>query len=143
MGEKLQYKQKDISFDGHVIEFRINAENPHTNFTPSPGKLEYYIIPGGPHVRLDSACYSGYSIPPNYDSMIAKLIIRGRSREEVIARAKRALREFHITGVHSTIPFHLFMLEDKTFLGGKYGIGYVDSLIAEGCSFAIPKEGNG
>lgn len=113
MGKPLRYKQKDITFEGHVIEFRINAENPQHGFAPSPGRLEYYLPPGGPHVRVDSACYSGYKIPPNYDSMIAKLIVRGKDRESAIAIAKRALREFHIGGVHSTIPFHRYMLEDK------------------------------
>src|SRR5690348_10247607 len=116
MGEKLKFKQKDIEFRGHIIQCRINAENPSHNFAPSPGLLEYYIPPGGPHVRVDSACYSGYRIPPNYDSMIAKLIVSGKDRTEAIAVAKRALKEFHIGGVHSTIPFHLYMFEDSRFL---------------------------
>lgn len=135
MGEKLRYKQEDIHFDGHVIQFRINAENPAKNFSPSPGRLEYYLPPGGPHVRVDSACYSGYQIPPNYDSMIAKLIVRGKNREEAIAIGKRALREFHIGGVDSTIPFHLYMLEDPNFLTSDFHLGYIDGLIAEGCQF--------
>ena len=136
LGEKLSFRQKDVQFQGHVFEFRINAEDPKNRFTPSPGKLEYYIVPGGPHVRLDSACYSGYTIPPNYDSLIAKLIVKGRNRSEAIEIAKRALREFHITGVFSTIPFHLYMLEDKRFLENDYTLSYVDSLIAEGCLFS-------
>jgi len=134
-GEKLRIKQKDVVFNGHVIQLRINAENPATHFSPSPGILEYYIPPGGPHVRIDSACYSGYKIPPNYDSMIAKLIVKGPDRKSAIAIAKRALREFHIGGVHSTIPFHLHMLEDPRFLESDYVINYVDLLIAEGCQF--------
>jgi acetyl-CoA carboxylase, biotin carboxylase subunit len=134
-GKKLRYAQEDIDFKGHVIQFRINAENPAKNFAPSPGRLEYYLPPGGPHVRVDSACYSGYQIPPNYDSMIAKLIVRGKDREEAIAIGRRALREFHIGGVDSTIPFHLFMLEDKKFLTSKFYLDYIDSLIAEGCQF--------
>lgn len=134
-GEKLPWKQKDIEFKGHVIEFRINAENPANQFAPSPGQLEHYIPPGGPHVRIDSACYGGYRIPPNYDSMIAKLIVKGRNREEAIAHAKRALREFHIAGVHSTIPFHQYMLEDKRFLSNDYTITYIDQLLTEGCTF--------
>ena len=104
MGEKLGVKQKEVDFHGHVIELRINAENPQNNFSPSPGTLEHYIPPGGPNVRVDSACYSGYRIPPNYDSMIAKLIVKGKNREEAIMVARRALREFHIGGVYSTIP---------------------------------------
>jgi acetyl-CoA carboxylase biotin carboxylase subunit len=134
-GEKLEWKQKDIELKGHVIELRINAENPSQNFAPSPGLLEHYIAPGGPHIRVDSACYGGYKIPPNYDSMIAKLIVKGRNREEAIAHAKRALREFHISGVHTTIPFHQFMFEDKRFLTHDYTIGYIDQLIDSGCTF--------
>ncbi|MBS0605435.1 MAG: acetyl-CoA carboxylase biotin carboxylase subunit [Parachlamydiales bacterium] len=138
MGEKLKLKQKDVEFKGHVIQCRINAENPASNFAPSPGLLEYYIPPGGPHVRIDSACYSGYRIPPNYDSMIAKLIVKGKDRAEAIAVAKRALREFHIGGVHSTIPFHLYMFEDPRFLSNDYNITYIDQLILEGCNFILP-----
>lgn len=134
-GEKLDVKQKEIQFNGHVLELRINAENPHHQFAPSPGVLEHYLPPGGPHVRVDSACYGGYRIPPYYDSMIAKLIVHGKNRTEAIARAKRALREFHIRGVHTTIPFHQFMLEDARFLTNEYTIGYIDQLISEGCTF--------
>ncbi|MEI8365965.1 MAG: acetyl-CoA carboxylase biotin carboxylase subunit [Parachlamydiaceae bacterium] len=137
MGKKLPFKQKDIEFKGHVIQFRINAEDPSHNFAPSPGRLEYYLPPGGPHVRVDSACYSGYQIPPNYDSMIAKLIVKGCDREEAIAVGKRALREFHIGGVHSTIPFHKYMLEDENFLKSLYDLTYIDKLVAEGCQFTI------
>ena len=134
-GEKLVLKQKNIAFKGHVIQFRINAENPTQNFAPSPGKLEYYLPPGGPHVRVDSACYSGYSIPPNYDSMIAKLIVRGKDRIEAIALGKRALREFHIGGVDSTIGFHLYMLDDQKFIDADFDLTYIDNLISEGCRF--------
>lgn len=134
-GEKLRFAQKDITFTGHVMQFRINAEDPTKHFSPSPGKLEYYLPPGGPHVRVDSACYSGYSIPPNYDSMIAKLIVKGKNRTEAIAIAKRALREFHIGGVSSTIPFHLYMLEDPRFLKANFDLLYIDDLIAQGCRF--------
>lgn len=139
MGQKLKIKQKDVEFKGHVIQLRINAENPSQNFAPSPGNLEYYIPPGGPHVRIDSACYSGYRIPPNYDSMIAKLIVHGKNREEAIAIAKRALKEFHIGGVHSTIPFHMYMLQDSKFLKNDYFITYIDQLILEGCTFGEPQ----
>lgn len=137
MGVKIPYKQKDINFHGHAIQFRINAENPSQNFATSPGRLEYYLPPGGPHVRVDSACYSGYQIPPNYDSMIAKLIVKGKDRTEALAIGKRALREFHIGGIHSTIPFHLFMLEDKNFLTTDYYLNYIDTLIADGCQFLL------
>ncbi len=137
MGEKLSFKQKDVEYKGHIIQFRINAENPSAQFAPSPGKLEYYIPPGGPHVRVDSACYSGYKIPPNYDSMIAKLIVKGKDRTEAIAVAKRALKEFHIGGVFSTIPFHQYMLQDKRFLANDYVITYIDHLLSEGCLFQL------
>lgn len=135
LGEKLSLKQKDICFDGHVMEFRINAEDPSNNFAPSPGKLEYFITPGGPNIRVDTACYSGYKIPPNYDSLIAKLIVKGRDRKDAFAIAKRALKEFHIAGVHSTIPFHLYLLEDKNFQEGNYFLDYIDGLMKNGSTF--------
>ena len=135
MGQKLSLSQKDVQFNGHVIQFRVNAEDPTHNFAPSPGTLEYYLPPGGPHVRVDSACYSGYNIPPNYDSMISKLIVKGKDREHALRVGKRALREFHIGGVKSTIPFHLFMLEDQKFVDLKYDINYIDNLIANGVKF--------
>ncbi|MBS0621296.1 MAG: acetyl-CoA carboxylase biotin carboxylase subunit [Verrucomicrobia bacterium] len=141
MGEKLPFKQKEIEYKGHVIQLRINAENPANQFAPSPGTLEHYIPPGGPHVRIDSACYAGYRIPPHYDSMIAKLLVRGKDRAEAIAVAKRALREFHIGGVYSTIPFHQYMLDDPRFLSNEYTITYIDQLIQDGCHF-IPKREN-
>ena len=133
--KELPYKQKDIQFQGHVIQFRINAEDPSMHFAPSPGRLEYYVPPGGPHVRVDSACYSGYSIPPNYDSMIGKLIVRGDSREQAIRHGDRALSEFHIGGVKTTIPFHRDILKHKAFLSGEYDLAYVDNLITKGHQF--------
>lgn len=139
MGKKLTFKQNKIHFDGHVFEFRINAEDPSNDFMPSPGVLKYYIPPGGPNVRLDSACYSGYEIPPYYDSMIAKLIVRGRDRAEAIQVAKRALKEFHIQGVKSTIDFHLYMLKDENFIKGNYNLNYIDDLILKGCKFKDKK----
>ncbi len=141
MGEKLSFTQSDVSFNGHVMQFRVNAEDPAKNFSPSPGRLEYYVPPGGPHVRVDSACYSGYVIPPNYDSMIAKLIVKGRTRTEAIERSKRALQEFHIGGVKTTIPFHLDMLTQKTFQSGVYDLSYIDGLIKEGYTFGSSSEG--
>lgn len=134
-GEKLKMTQSDVQFSGHVMQYRINAEDPTNNFAPSPGKLEYYIPSGGPHVRVDSSCYAGYTIPPNYDSMIAKLIVKGHDRSDAIKKSLRALKEFHVGGVHTTIPFHQFMLHHERFLGGDYPITYIDSLIEEGCRF--------
>jgi len=135
MGHEIKWKQKDIKFNGHVIQCRINAENPAHNFAPSPGLLEYYLPPGGPHVRVDSSCYTGYKITPYYDSMIAKLIVKGKDRKEAIAVTKRALREFHIGGVQSTIPFHQYMMTNPDFRDSKYDIKYIDDLIDSGCQF--------
>lgn len=136
LGEKLAFKQKDIRMDGHVMQFRINAEDPQNNFAPSPGKLEYFMQPTGPHVRVDTACYTGYAIPPFYDSMIAKLIVKGADRDEAVVRAKRALREFHVGGVKTTIPFHQFMLKQRTFLEGtEYTLAYLDGLLEAGVDF--------
>jgi len=126
MGQNLEITQKDVCLDGHAMEFRINAENPALGFHPSPGRLEYYLPPGGPNVRVDSACYSGYTIPPYYDSMIAKLIVKGKDRNEAITVAKRALREFHISGVDSIIPFHLDLLEQPRFLDADFDLNYID-----------------
>ncbi|PCI76704.1 acetyl-CoA carboxylase biotin carboxylase subunit [Candidatus Aerophobetes bacterium] len=134
-GEKLSIKQKDVTFNGHVFEFRINAEDPAHGFRPSPGLLEYFNVPGGPGVRVDTACYTGYTIPPHYDSMIAKLIIKGADREEAMTVAKRALKEFHIGGIHSTIPFHQYMMNDATFKSGVFTLAFLDELIEQGCQF--------
>ncbi|OUM88286.1 acetyl-CoA carboxylase biotin carboxylase subunit [Caldibacillus debilis] len=125
-GENLSYKQEDIRFDGWAIECRINAENPLKNFAPSPGKIRMYLPPGGFGVRVDSAAYPGYSIPPFYDSMIAKLIVHGKTREEAIARMKRALGEFVIEGVHTTIPFHLNLMDHPAFKEGKFNTKFLD-----------------
>lgn len=137
MGKKLPWKQKNIKFNGHIIQCRINAEDPCNNFAPSPGKLEYYLSPAGPHVRVDSACYSGYSIPPYYDSMISKLITKGKDRKEAIAIMNRALKEFHIGGIRSTIPFHQFMMNNPDFVNVNYDICFVDDLLQEGCNFSL------
>lgn len=132
MGHKLPWKQKEIALNGHVIQCRINAEDPAMQFAPSPGRLEHYLPPGGPHVRVDSACYSGYTIPPHYDSMIAKLIVRGKDRGEAITNAQRALSEFQINGVKSTIPFHKYMLAHPDFHRLSYTITYIDDLLERG-----------
>ncbi len=139
-GEKLSVKQKDVQLQGHVIQCRINAEDPSKSFAPSPGLLDYYVPPGGPHVRIDSACYSGYRISPYYDSLIAKLIVKGKDRADAIRILQRALREFHISGVCSTIDFHKYMLKDKKFLSGEYNLDYIDSLIAQGCDFNLDSD---
>jgi len=133
--KKLSKKQKQINFDGHVMEFRINAEDPSNDFIPSPGVLKYYIPSGGPNVRIDSACYSGCEIPSYYDSMIAKLIVKGKDRKEAIEISKRALKEFHIQDIKSTLDFHLFMLQNEDFLNNNYNLNFVDDLIMKGCKF--------
>ena len=125
-GEKLSMTQKDVTFNGWAIECRINAENPQKNFMPSPGKIKMYLPPGGLGVRIDSAAYPGYSIPPYYDSMIAKVITYGSSREEAISRMKRALGEFVIEGIYTTIPFHLKLLENKKFVEGQFNTKFLE-----------------
>ena len=110
----------------HSMECRINAEDPRNGFRPSPGKITNLHLPGGHGVRVDSHVYSGYTIPPNYDSMIAKLIVSGQSREEVMTRMKRALEEFVIEGIHTTIPFHIKMMQDEGFKSGNFTTKYLE-----------------
>ncbi|WP_046180421.1 acetyl-CoA carboxylase biotin carboxylase subunit [Domibacillus tundrae] len=126
-GEVLSVKQEDVTFDGWAIECRINAENPEKNFMPSPGRVEGYLPPGGFGVRIDSAVYPGYMIPPFYDSMVAKLIVHGKTREEAIARMKRALSEFVVEGVHTTIPFHQKLLEHDVFISGDFNTKFLET----------------
>lgn len=125
-GNPLSFRQEDVNINGWSIECRINAENPDRNFMPSAGQIEFYLPPGGLGVRVDSAAYQGYTIPPHYDSMIAKLIVWGHTREEAIIRMKRALQEFAIEGIHTTIPFHLKVLEHKRFLDGSFDIKFLE-----------------
>lgn len=124
-GEKLSFSQEEVTFTGWAIECRINAENPEKDFMPSPGKINMYLPPGGIGVRIDSAAYPGYSIPPYYDSMIAKVITYGSSREEAISRMKRALSEFVVEGIHTTIPFHLKLLENEKFVEGQFNTKFL------------------
>jgi acetyl-CoA carboxylase biotin carboxylase subunit len=129
-GQPLGYTQDDVHLSGHAIECRITAEDPQT-FAPSPGKVDVYHPPGGLGVRVDSALYAGYRIPPHYDSLIAKLVSYGRTREEAIARMKRALREFVITGVKTTIPLHQKILEAPDFVAGDYTIHWLERFVAQ------------
>jgi acetyl-CoA carboxylase biotin carboxylase subunit len=126
-GEKLSITQEDVRFDGWAIECRINAERPDKNFMPSPGTIEFYLPPGGNGVRVDSACYPGYRITPFYDSMIAKLIVWGKDRKEAIDRMNRALKEFAIEGVHTTIPIHLKVLNHPKFVSGDFHIQFLET----------------
>ncbi|MDP1497893.1 acetyl-CoA carboxylase biotin carboxylase subunit [Bacillus velezensis] len=126
-GQELSLRQEDVEFNGWAIECRINAENPAKNFMPSPGKINMYLPPGGLGVRVDSAAYPGYSIPPYYDSMIAKVITYGTTRNEAVARMKRALSEFVIEGIETTIPFHLKLLEHETFVSGEFNTKFLET----------------
>jgi len=126
--EPLRYTQKDIKMAGHSIECRINAEDPE-KFTPCPGRISVYCAPGGPGVRVDSAAYSGYTVPPYYDSTIAKLIVHGSDRGEAIAKMNVALDEFIIEGIKTTIPFHKKVLNSPEFLTGKYSTNLVEQLL--------------
>ncbi len=125
-GEKLSFTQEDVQFNGWSIECRINAENPYKNFMPSPGTVEMYLPPGGYGVRVDSAAYSGWQIPPHYDSMIAKLITHGKTREEAIDKMRRALDEFIIDGIYTTIPFHLNMMSHEVFQKGDFNTKFLE-----------------
>ncbi|GAB2573672.1 acetyl-CoA carboxylase biotin carboxylase subunit [Gracilibacillus alcaliphilus] len=124
--EALSIKQEDVKFDGWAIECRINAENPAKDFMPSPGRIEMYLPPGGLGVRVDSAVYSGYQIPPYYDSMIAKLITYGATRKEAVDRMKRALDEFIVEGIHTTIPFHRRMMVHPVFVDGDFNTRFLE-----------------
>ncbi|CAH0354619.1 MAG: acetyl-CoA carboxylase biotin carboxylase subunit [Pseudomonadota bacterium] len=128
-GRPLSVEQKDLVFSGHAIECRINAEDPQT-FVPSPGTVTRYHVPGGMHVRVDSGLYQGYKVPPYYDSMIGKLIVYGRTREGAIMRLKRALEEYVIEGMKTTIPLHQALLRDPEFQDGAYTIKWLEEWLA-------------
>ena len=126
--QKLLKKQSEIKFFGHSIECRINAEDP-VNFIPSPGKIINFHTPGGPGIRVDSGCYSGITIPPYYDSMIAKLIVFGEDRDSCLARLERALGEFVIEGIKTTIPFHLKLMNDEKFKSGDFDTSFMETFV--------------
>jgi len=128
-GNRLSFRQKDIEFRGHAIECRINAENPEKGFMPSPGYVNNVLFPGGFGVRIDSALYTGYFIPPCYDSMIAKIIVHGRDRSEAISRMKRALSELVIDGVDTNADFLYNLLEHEEILSGRYNTGIIESIL--------------
>ncbi|HLT79146.1 MAG TPA: acetyl-CoA carboxylase biotin carboxylase subunit [Ferrovibrio sp.] len=128
-GAPLGYTQDDIKFSGHAIECRINAENPRT-FAPSPGRVTDYHVPGGLGVRVDSALYTGYQVPPHYDSLIGKLIVHGTSRNECLMRLRRALEEYVIGGLETTIPLHLALINEPDFVNGAYDIHWLEEFIA-------------
>jgi acetyl-CoA carboxylase biotin carboxylase subunit len=129
-GEKLQFRQKDIEFRGHAIECRINAEDPY-RFTPSPGRIVSYHPPGGPGIRVDSHVYAGYTVPPNYDSMVGKVIAYGASREQAIRRMRIALSEMVVEGIQTNLALHLDLLHDSRFLRGGTSINYLEQKLAD------------
>ncbi len=124
-GEKLTYKQEDIKFEGHSMEVRINAENPDKNFMPCPGTITGLHVPGGNGIRVDTAIYSGYTVPPTYDSMLAKLIVHGKNREESIAKMKSAVAEFVVEGITTNIDFLLKILENENFKTNNYDTSFI------------------
>ena len=128
-GEALGYAQSDITFNGHAIECRITAEDP-VDFTPSPGRVNTYHAPGGLGVRVDSALYSGYSVPPHYDSLVAKLVVHGATRAQAIARMKRCLNEMVVDGIKTTIPLHARIMDDPEFQAGDYTIHWLERFVA-------------
>jgi acetyl-CoA carboxylase biotin carboxylase subunit len=125
-GEPLNYEQKDIKMEGHAIECRINAEDWERNFMPNPGHIENVHFPGGPGIRVDTHTYSGYDIPPYYDSLVAKLIAHGKDREEAITRLRRSLDEFIIEGIKTTIPFHRKLIDHTDFKSGNFDTGFLE-----------------
>ncbi len=129
-GAKLRYRQKDVQFRGHALECRINAEDPY-RFTPSPGRITSYHPPGGPGIRVDSHVYQGYTVPPNYDSMVGKVIAYGASRDQAIARMRIALSEMVVEGIQTNIPLHRELLNDTRFLRGGVSIHYLEQRLAE------------
>jgi acetyl-CoA carboxylase biotin carboxylase subunit len=140
MGEKLNYIQEDIKHKWACIECRINAEDVEKDFRPTPGKLTGLHIPGGPGVRVDRAVYTGYSIPPYYDSMIAKLIVKGRTRQEVLQKVRIALDEFIVEGIPTTIPFHKEIFNHPDFIAGDYDIAFLESRFKSGSKPEQTKE---
>ncbi|WP_374350831.1 acetyl-CoA carboxylase biotin carboxylase subunit [Chitinimonas sp.] len=129
-GQKLRFGQKDIVLHGHAMECRINAEDPF-KFIPSPGKIATYHPPGGPGIRVDSHIYQGYTVPPNYDSMVGKVIAYGDTREQAMARMRIALSEMVIEGIHTNIPLHQMLFNDKGFVKGGTSIHYLEHLLAD------------
>jgi acetyl-CoA carboxylase biotin carboxylase subunit len=129
-GEPLDLSQEDVRPNGSSVEFRINAEDPERDFQPAPGRIESVDLPGGPGVRVDTAIYAGYTVPPFYDSLIAKLLVWAPTREQALRRGRRALEEFKIEGVETTIPLHVRLVEDEHVLAGDFHTGYLEQVPA-------------
>ena len=126
----MSFRQRDISWTGHAVECRINAEHPFT-FRPSPGRVKVFNISGGPGIRIDSAAHAEVTIPPYYDSLVAKIIAHGKSREEAISRMRRTLSMTVIEGIDTTVPLHLKILQDPDFLSGSFSTAFMDRFQAE------------
>lgn len=130
-GEKLSFQQDDIKLDGHAIECRINAEDPQNHFIPCPGKIETLNLPGGPNIRIDTHIYQDYIVSPYYDSLLAKLIVHAPNRKKAIKSMKRALDEFIIEPIKTTIPFHKQVLDNQSFVSGKFSTHFIENLLQE------------
>jgi acetyl-CoA carboxylase biotin carboxylase subunit len=128
-GERLSFKQSEVTFTGHSIECRVNAEDPDT-FVPSPGVIHAFSVPGGPGVRVETFAHSDCTVSPFYDSMIAKIIVHGRDRQEAIARMRRTLEMMVVEGIKTTIPLHLKILQDPDFIAGKLSTSFMDRFLA-------------
>ena len=140
-GFPLSYKQSQIKPSGHAIECRINAEDPE-RFIPSPGKITFFLPPGGPGIRVDTAAFTGWMVPPQYDSLIAKLIVHAKNREEAIARMRRALDEFVVEGIRTTIPFHKKVFSHPDFLKGNFNTDFIEKMSESGSNGLKPAEGS-
>ncbi len=139
-GEKLSIEQKDVVLRGHAIECRIYAEDPYHNFAPSPGMIRNLMLPSGPGVRNDNGVYSGYRVPLNYDPMLSKLITFGANREEAIQRMRRALREYRVDGIRTTIPFYLAMMDNEKFRAAEFDTGFIDRYLSDLIHPDIPED---
>jgi acetyl-CoA carboxylase biotin carboxylase subunit len=139
-GETLPVKQEDIKPRGHAIECRINAEDPASNWAPASGKLTRFVPPGGPDVRVDTHGYTGYTVPPFYDSLLAKVIVYGRDREDAMNIMLRALREFACEGIKTTIPFHQRLLAHPVFRSGDYYLDFLEKYMKPDGTLAAPEK---
>ncbi len=139
-GERINEFSQNLKMRGHAIECRVNAENPDKNFAPSPGTITYFHIPGGFGIRVDTHAYAQYVIPPYYDSLIAKLIVQGKTREEALKRMERALEEFVIEGISTTIPLHQRIIKNEDFRNGNFDINFMDAFLENGKHLEIQKE---
>ena len=128
-GQAVSFQQEAVKLTGHAIECRINAESPEEQFQPCPGRIEQWVSPEGSDIRVDTHCYSGYFVPPFYDSLLAKLITKGGNRHEAVDRMKDALAKFVVSGINTTIPFYQFMLKHPDYLNGKVNTRWVEDVL--------------